>query len=400
MSDPIYYLHIPKTAGTSVISYLDEQFAQERICPAQLLPELFKLEKNRLLNYHLFRGHLWAGVDQYTGLKLNYITMLRDPLQRTISWYSHVKRDPHAYRHDQMLAEDWSLLQFVTDSETQWDIVNAQTIFLAADLDYNKLSKDPVGYGTAVIREYASRKTDRTLLDLAKSRLEKFVFVGIVERMNHSLQLMSHTLGFHPHFSDQKLNVSSGGPRSSELSTDVINAIAEITYLDRELYSWASAAFEAHYDKFVNSLLVDAYYADPLHSKSSQNAPLLLKDRKKLSIQTILAPARSHQGSLFQVHVKIVNNSSFIIESYGHYPIFISYHWLDKSNNAHLVFEGIRTEVEPKLLTNQTAIISANVVAPKSVALCTLRMTFVQEAVAWFDEPDCAVFSETEILVE
>src|SRR6185436_18157227 len=101
----------------------------------------------------------------YLNCDLNYLTMLRDPVQRTISWFSHVKHDHNAYRHNRVIDENWSLLDFVQDQATNWDIINAQTLYLAVDLDYSQLARDPVGYGRAVVKTYARRLNDRSLLD-------------------------------------------------------------------------------------------------------------------------------------------------------------------------------------------------------------------------------------------
>ena len=174
METPIYFLHIPKTGGTSFIAFLDRHFAPDKICPAQMLPELFQSPPETLARYSLYRGHLWYGLNSYLRRNLTYITLLRDPIQRTISWYSHVKRDENAYRHREVIADKWSVLDFVRDKETNWDTTNSQTLFLAVDLDYSKLARDPVGYGQSVVKHYAARLDDLTLLDLAKKRLEQF----------------------------------------------------------------------------------------------------------------------------------------------------------------------------------------------------------------------------------
>jgi len=399
MNNPLYYLHIPKTAGTSLISFLDTQFDQSQICPAQLLPELFQLGSDTLSNYNFFRGHLWFGLDRFVGNDLNYITMLRDPVQRTISWYSHVKREPNAYRHDRVVNENWSLLDFVTDKETQWDMVNAQTLFLAADLDFDRLSKDPVGYGRAVIQDYATRNKDRTLLDLAKSRLEKFMFFGIAEQMNQSLQMLSHTLDVYPHFSRQKLNVSENRPAGNELSSDAIHAIREITSLDQELYDWAVETFESRYDEFVNSLLINNYMSSPKRSDEACNIPLSSEERKALFINTISFPSSIEQGVTFEIEVEITNNTKFRIQSNGRYPVNVCYHWINPATNELIVFDGVRTRIEPTLRVAQTMRFNVKVIAHELTMLSVLRVTFVQEGVAWFDEPQCAIFSDSEIFV-
>lgn len=400
MNKPLYYLHIPKTAGTSLISFLDAQFEQSQICPAQLLPELFKLDSNVTSRYDFFRGHLWYGLNDYVGKELNYITMLRDPVQRTISWYSHVKRDPNAYRHDRVVGENWSLLDFVTDKETQWDMVNAQTLFLAVDLDFERLSKDPVGYGRSVVQDYAARNNDRALLDLAKSRLEKFLFVGIAERMRHSLQLLSHSIDVYPHFSHPKLNVSENRPSDSELSSDTIQAIKEVTCLDQELYDWAVEVFDSRYDELVSSLLVNNYISNPKHSDEACNTQLTAEERKTLHIQTISLPEAVDHGTTFEVEVAITNNSKYCIQSIGRYPVSISYHWINPATGELIVFDGVRTRFESTLFAGQTVKLGVKVIAPEFTMLSTLRMTLVQEGVAWFDEPHCAVFSDSEVFVK
>ncbi|MGY2339191.1 sulfotransferase family 2 domain-containing protein [Pseudomonas sp. SDO5532_S415] len=400
MNKSLYYLHIPKTAGTSLIAFLDAQFDHSQICPAQLLPELFKLDRDNVAGYDYYRGHLWFDLNRYIGKDLNYITMLRDPVQRTISWYSHVKRDPNAYRHDRVVGENWSLLDFVTDKDTQWDMVNTQTLFLAADLDFDQLSKDPVGYGTATVKSYAARINDRALLDLAKSRLEKFMFFGIAEKMNHSLHLLSNALDVYPQFSHQKLRVSDNRPADSEISNEAISAIREITSLDQELYDWAVGVFESRYDELVNSLLVSNYISNPRHMDEAYNIPLSSEERKGLHINIVSSPGAVEQGASFDVKVQITNNSKYRFQSRGRYPINISYHWINSATGELIIFDGVRTRIEQTLLAGQTLKLNVKVTAPELAALSTLRMTFVQEGVAWFDGPECEVFSDSEVLVK
>lgn len=400
MNKPLYYLHIPKTAGSSLTSFLDVQFDRSKICPAQLLPDLFKLNSDSISTYDFFRGHLWFGLNSYVGKELNYITMLRDPVQRTISWYSHVKRDVNAYRHDRVVKENWSLFDFVADKETQWDMVNAQTIFLAADLDFEKLSKDPVGYGTAVIKSYAARSKDRELLDLAKARLERFMFFGITERMNHSLHLLAHALDVYPLFSREKLNVSENRPVDGEISSDAIRAIREITSLDQELYDWAAKIFDSKYDELVNSLLVNDYIANPKHADRSCIVQLSSEERRALKINTISLPDIVEQGATFEVQVEVANNSKYRIQSNGRYPVNICYHWISPVTDELVVFDGVRTKIEPTLLPRETLKLNVEVNAPELAGSFILRMTFVQEGVAWFDEPQSAIFSDNEVLVK
>ncbi|WP_373557112.1 hypothetical protein [Burkholderia sp. ABCPW 11] len=83
-------------------SFLNDQFDPEDICAAQLLPELFASPLEGMGRYRFFREHLWHGLGEYTGRNLTYLTILRDLVQRTVSWYLRAKRDANAHRHQQM----------------------------------------------------------------------------------------------------------------------------------------------------------------------------------------------------------------------------------------------------------------------------------------------------------
>lgn len=91
--DIVYYLHIPKTAGTSFIATLDSLFDYNSIYPEKVWHELLKKPPNDLGKYKLIRGHFGYNVLPLLHKKPIYLTMLRDPIERTISQYEHIRRD-------------------------------------------------------------------------------------------------------------------------------------------------------------------------------------------------------------------------------------------------------------------------------------------------------------------
>src|SRR5216684_3843830 len=95
----LYYLHIPKTAGTTFTAILDRQFSAEQICPAQLWPDLVRIPPERLRQYRLLRGHFYYCVRAVLPPDTCFATLLRDPVERSLSHYSHIMRESGHYLH-------------------------------------------------------------------------------------------------------------------------------------------------------------------------------------------------------------------------------------------------------------------------------------------------------------
>lgn len=78
------FLHIPKTAGTSLVQALSKNFAEDRVMPDGLVYELDHHDPAYLRQqYDLLYGHV--GMDVLAPVATQVITLVREPTERIIS---------------------------------------------------------------------------------------------------------------------------------------------------------------------------------------------------------------------------------------------------------------------------------------------------------------------------
>lgn len=117
--------------------------------------------------------------------------------------------------------------------------------------------------------------------------------------------------------------------------------------------------------------------------------------RQEGSLEILDVPAGIEPGATFQVRARLSNRSPSAW-GMGQNPVRASYHWLTP-NGEMLDFEGIRTELGPqKLEPGSHREILIRVVAPSKPGRHQLKLTLLQEGIAWFDE---TVFTSPTCLV-
>ncbi len=112
------------------------------------------------------------------------------------------------------------------------------------------------------------------------------------------------------------------------------------------------------------------------------------------SVPRLVAPMES-----FSVEVKITNQSRENLASIGSTPVQLSYHWLDATSGRIVQFEGARTRLTRRVASGRPHRQPMLVVAPADTGHFTLRITLVQETVAWFTELPTPVYDDVPVVV-
>lgn len=233
-SDCVIFVHIGKTAGTTLSVILIRQYAEKNIFAIDkskgITLETFKtLPDEKKLQISLLRGHILFGLHGFLPQPTTYITMLRDPVKRVVSLYYHILREKTHYLHEAVSSQKMTLEEYAVSG-------------LAPELDNFQL-RALVGYKSTQI---PVGECDRTLLAQAKENVKNhFSVVGITERFDDSLLLMKERLGWAKLPTYKSMNVATNKPkREREIPESTVRLIQEYNALDCELYDWACVQLE------------------------------------------------------------------------------------------------------------------------------------------------------------
>lgn len=237
----LIFLHIGKTAGSSLHRIIERQFPSENIHTfddddiQKCMNRFMNLPEEERRKIRCLKGHMPFGVHRWLPGKWSYMTMLRLPVERVISNYYYIRSIPEHTFYDIYVPRCNSLEDFVKLMDERGE-TNFQTRCVAAFGDFDNVMPpyDPL---------------PREALDIAKQNLStQFDIVGLVEHFDESLVLMKELFGWGRIFYTKE-NVTSGRKGTSEIPRRTIEFIEKFEELDMELYALGKQIFEGLIDK-------------------------------------------------------------------------------------------------------------------------------------------------------
>ena len=225
-ADAVIFLHLPKTAGTTVNRLIEweyplsEMYSIDPVLFEWSAAHLRKLPERRLRKTRMFKGHMLFGLHEVLPQPSTYITVLRDPVERVLSAFYFMRSYKLHPLYWKFRNEKWTIEEFVERSTR--DNVQCKII---AGADYHA-------------------PCTREILETAIHNLNQyFSVVGLSERLEESLALMKLRFGWRLR-SYSSFNVTRSRPKKGDLSQATLDLIAEKNHFDVTLYEHAAGIFE------------------------------------------------------------------------------------------------------------------------------------------------------------
>jgi Galactose-3-O-sulfotransferase len=252
----LMYLHIPKTAGTSLTDIIYDQYSDSsgsceeagmfregvyyypgepgfvRPCKAE---QVYRINQPSTISNAMRRselrvvaGHFSFGLHMLIDRRTTYVTMLRHPVERIVSLYFHLKRWP-SHGDNKPWLERVGLRPLHETSLDEF-IQNYPLCELDNDQTRRVAGEDPE-FGHCTL----------SLLQKAKSNIERhFCLVGVAERFQETLRVAADVLGWSADGRNYKKLRNEYRSSTSLVPSKTQELILKQNALDIELYSFAN----------------------------------------------------------------------------------------------------------------------------------------------------------------
>lgn len=225
--DPYFFLHVMKTAGTTFRGHIDNNFAPEERFPEPGVDEhmfaakanieyIQRLPPERVAQLRIYSAHVPIGLTDRLGRSFTYLTLLRDPVDRTLSWLRQRQRN---HQPDESLEQ----------------IYEQRTVLRANYVDNHQVKQFAITAQDGAVNHLHPVDMDEDRLTTAKANLDRVDLVGFQDRLDDFCVALRDRYGWHiDQVSDR--NVGADDDTASKALRARIDA--ENPY-DRAFYEYA-----------------------------------------------------------------------------------------------------------------------------------------------------------------
>ncbi|MBV6641980.1 MAG: hypothetical protein KI791_14755 [Cyclobacteriaceae bacterium] len=225
----LFFLHIPKTAGTSVNTVAKIEYVKKQRYPWDNVKWIdktvkFDVQDERLGNsIKLVKGHFPVGIHEGIKIPFEYTTFLRDPIKRANSHFRQLYRMSNSLLSDELQEHGFD---FVLEKYKNFAFSNLQSRLLAGGLPHEEISPD-------------------CLFEKARNNFDKFFpLFGLMERFDESILMMKDRYHWrYPPYYSVLNSVTEREATELDLSS-IQSRLKEMNQIDQLLYDYAKERFD------------------------------------------------------------------------------------------------------------------------------------------------------------
>lgn len=280
----IIFSHIPKTAGTTLRHIIQYQFHPSEMFefyryshrPDKGISKFRNLSFRKKERIKFISGHLGFGIHSIFPYSCSYITILRHPIDRVLSYYSHLVRTGKNNARGKTIEE--FILSFGGVRNSMVCNLSGYTFRAQmGDLD--------------IALEQARYSSDT--LDLAIENMKRyFCMVGILEQFDETCLLLQKVLGWKFPIGHIQSNKAKCQAMREEIPKRTLAFIEKHNELDLQLYEYAKMNFSKQTKRQGDEFASDLYHLQSLEKKRMS----LKADPERLLFQACSYYKRAFHG--------------------------------------------------------------------------------------------------------
>ncbi len=239
----LFFMHIPKTAGTSLRAQIarwcepgamEISYANE-LCPLNPDSHFLHSVKQRRSRVKILFGHFGWGAHELLDQPANsYATVLRDPIERAVSFFAHVAREPRS-RHYRAIQNGMTLKDLVLSHRAP-ELNNHYVRMLLGSRCWTLSLWPPDPSSPA--RPIDQLLNEHRLEEAWERMRSSFCHVGRTERYADSLAALARIVGGGGAISGEveRLNVKPPDAPRVDLDASTESVLRQYNALDIKLY--------------------------------------------------------------------------------------------------------------------------------------------------------------------
>lgn len=244
MENILYFLHIPKTAGTSLNNIIKSQFSKEKIYPFATYHQVYTNKKLELDSFDIISGHFTYSYIQNMTRPVNVITVLRNPVSRVISAYNHFMREPvHNFEFNKF--KKCTLNDAL--NMYPWLFSNQQVKHLGWRQNVLKMPrfKIPIPFSIENWLEFRENLNMDKLYENACNALDNLFLFGFTDRLNEFVKTLFEKNNWKISVDIPKSNSAKENQiAENEVNDKIIKRIEELNSFDIKLYQYARKKYK------------------------------------------------------------------------------------------------------------------------------------------------------------